>query len=33
MLTPSDIAESVWQVVNKPKNVCINDLLIRDALQ
>jgi len=33
MLTPEDVAQSVWEVVNKASNVCINDVLIRDAIQ
>jgi len=33
MLKPEDVALSVWQSVDKPGNVHVNDVLIRDALQ
>ena len=33
MLTPRDVAETVWEVVNKPPNVYIHDVMIKDQLQ
>jgi len=33
MLKPEDIANAVWGAVDKPGNVYINDLLIRDGIQ
>ena len=33
MLTPGDVAETVWEVVNKPSNVYIHDVIIKDQLQ
>ena len=33
MLRPEDVAETVWEVVNKPSNVYIHDILIKDKLQ
>ena len=33
MLKPEDVAETVWEVVNKPSNVYIQDVMIRDQLQ
>ena len=33
MLQPEDVAEEVWRVVSKPRNVCVNDVLIRDSIQ
>ena len=33
MLRPEDVAESVWEAVDKPNNVHVNDVLIRDAIQ
>ena len=32
MLRPEDVAESVWEAVDKPNNVHVNDvLIIRDV--
>ena len=33
MLRPEDVAETVWEIVNKPSNVYIHDILIKDKLQ
>ena len=33
MLKPEDVAVSVWESVDKPANVHVNDILIRDAIQ
>ena len=33
MLKPEDVAMSVWESVDKPPNVHVNDVLIRDAIQ
>ena len=33
MLRPADVAETVWEVVNKPLNVYIQDVLVKDQLQ
>ena len=33
MLKPEDVALAVWESVDKPTNVHVNDVLIRDALQ
>ena len=33
MLRPEDVAETVWEVINKPSNVYIHDILIKDKLQ
>ena len=33
MLRPEDVAETVWSVINKPSNVYIHDVLIKDQLQ
>ena len=33
MLKPEDVALSVWESVDKPANVHVNDVLIRDAIQ
>ena len=33
MLRPEDVAETVWDVINKPSNVYINDIMIKDRLQ
>ena len=33
MLRPADVAETVWEAVNKPTNVYIHDVMIKDQLQ
>lgn len=33
MLRPEDVAETVWETVNKPSNVYIHDIMIKDQLQ
>ena len=33
MLKPEDVADTVWECINKPSNVYVNDVMIRDALQ
>ena len=33
MLKPEDVAVSVWESVDKPANVHVNDVLIRDSIQ
>ena len=33
MLRPEDVAETLWEVVNKPSNVSIHDIMIKDKLQ
>ena len=33
MLRPEDVAETLWEVVNKPSNVYIQDIMIKDKLQ
>ena len=33
MLRPEDVAETVWDVINKPSNVYIHDIMIKDRLQ
>ena len=33
MLRSEDVAEAVWEAVNKPGNVYIEDVMIKDHLQ
>ena len=33
MLRPADVAETVWETINKPNNVYIQDVMIKDQLQ
>ena len=33
MLKPADVAETVWETINKPTNVYIQDVMIKDQLQ
>merc|ERR1711874_687 len=33
MLRPEDVAESVWESVNKPANVYVHDVMVKDSLQ
>ena len=33
MLRPEDVADTLWEVVNKPSNVYIQDVMIKDQLQ
>ena len=33
MLRPEDVAGTVWETVNKPSNVYIHDIMIKDQLQ
>jgi len=33
MLRPEDVAETVWEVVTRPTNVYIHDVMIKDQLQ
>ena len=33
MLRPEDVAETLWEVVNKHSNVSIHDIMIKDKLQ
>ena len=33
MLRPADVAETVWETINKPTNVYIQDVMIKDQLQ
>lgn len=33
MLRPEDVATSVWETVNKPANVYVHDVMVKDSLQ
>ena len=33
MLRPEDVAVTVWETINKPTNVYIQDVMIKDQLQ
>ena len=33
MLRPDDVAVTVWETINKPTNVYIQDVMIKDQLQ
>ena len=33
MLSPEDVAQTVWESVNKPSNVYIEDVMIKDEFQ
>ena len=33
MLTPEDVALAVWEAVNKPANVYVEDVMIKDMFQ
>ena len=33
MLRPEDVANSVWETVNKPANVYVHDVMVKDSLQ